>query len=197
LEASEQLPMTWASIKDVVMQMMQGGNPMVMSTLMSPENIPFVKRAIGVSELAIPGEDDRNKQYEEIRLLLQSEPIPGPDGQMAPSVDVDPNVDDNQIEADICRRWAVSDAGRLAKTENPPGYTNVLLHMKRHIDLQQAQAGMMQTGPPNGPPNGPPPNGPPPPQGGSPNKSPNPIGDNKARPMAAPLPRRGNNAVIQ
>lgn len=194
LEASEQLPTSWGAMKEVMMQMMQGGNPMVMETMMSPENIPFVKRAIGLNDLVIPGEDDRQKQYEEIRLLIMSEPIPGPDGQMIPSVDIDPNVDNNQIEADICRRWAVSDAGRQCKSDNPPGYTNVLLHMKRHIDVFQAMQAMAPA--PAGQPS-PSPGGP----TKSPNQSPNPNGDDKggatSKPMAAPLPRRNNAATIQ
>ena len=91
----------------------------------------------------------------------------------------------------------MSAAGRLCKQENPEGYTNVLLHMKRHIDVfqamnamqaapQQPQQGPQQAGPPQGP------NG-----NTSPNQNPNPAGDNqRARPMAAPLPRK-NNATIQ
>ena len=197
LEASEQLPLTWAAIKEVIMQMMQGGNPIVMEALTSPENIPFVKRAIGLNEFVIPGEDDRQKQYEEIHILITGEPTPDvnapPDmsGQMpmGPSVDIEPAVDNNIIHADICKRWAVSDAGRLCKIENPQGYMNVLLHMKRHIDIQQAMMGMQ------GPqPNMPQSSGP----NTSPNQAPNPIGDDKgAKPMAAPLPRNRNNATIQ
>ena len=194
LEAAEQLPLSWASIKEVVMQMMQGGNPVVMSTLMSPENIPFIKKAIGLNDIVIPGEDDRTKQLEEIRILTQSEPMPGPDGQMTPSVDIDPNVDNNAIQADICRRWAVSDAGRFCKQENPPGYTNVLLHMKRHIDVQQAMMAM-QAAQGNPSPTGPSPQGP----SKSPNQNPNPLGDDKGadKPMAAPLPRNRNAATVQ
>jgi hypothetical protein len=201
LEASEQLPMTWAAMKEAMMQLMQGANPEVMQALMDPENLPFVKQTIGLVNLSIPGEDDRQKQYEEIQLLVQSTPIPGPDGQMQPSVDVDPNVDNNALEADICRRWAVSDAGRLCKQENPDGYTNVLLHMKRHIDLQQAmmamQAAQMSPGQPNAGPNSP--QGQPKGPTNSPNQAPNPAGDDKgsARPMAAPIPRKNNAVTIQ
>lgn len=199
LEASETLPLTAAAMKDVIMQLMQGGNPEVMQALMDPENIPLLKRTIGINELVIPGEDDRQKQYEEIKLLINSEPIPQPDGSMAPSVDIDPNVDNNQIEADICRRWAVSDAGRQCKADNPPGYTNVLLHMKRHIDVFQAMMAMQaaQANPSPNPnqPSGQPTSG----QNTSPNQNPNPLGDDKgaSKPMAAPLPRKNNAAVTQ
>lgn len=203
LEASETLPASWASIKDTLMQMMQGGNPEVMQALMSPENIPMVKSSIGLHNFVIPGEDDRQKQYEEIKLLINSEPIPGPDGQMGPSVEIDPQVDNNALEADICRRWAVSDVGRQCKVDNPPGYQNVLLHMKHHSDAQMAMqamsAGPGPVGPnpsgPEGGPGGPPPSGP----NTSPNQNPNPLGDDKGKhkPMAAPLPRRNNVANIQ
>jgi hypothetical protein len=193
LEASEQLPMTWAAMKEAMMQLMQGANPEVMQALMDPENIPLIKQTIGLTNLVIPGEDDRQKQYEEIKLLINSEPIQGPDGNMMPSVEVDPNVDNNGLEADICRRWAVSEAGRFCKQENPAGYTNVLLHMKHHIDLQQAMMAMQAAQMPQQPQPG---------QKGptnSPNQSPNPAGDDKgsARPMAAPIPRKNNAATIQ
>ncbi len=198
LESSEQLPASWAAMKDTIMQMMQGANPEVMQALMSPENIPMVKQTIGLHNFTIPGEDDRQKQYEEIKLLINSAPIPGMDGQMQPSVQVDPNVDNNAIEADICRRWAVSDVGRQCKIDNPPGYQNVLLHMKQHNDIQMAMSAMAAGAPaPQNPAMAPPPSmGP----GGntSNNSAPNPAGDDKgkSRPMAAPLPRK-NNVSIQ
>jgi len=169
LEASEELPMSWSQKKDVIMNLLQAQNPEIMSALMDPQNIPLLASAIGLDDFEIPGNDDRTKQYEEIQLLLDSQPIPDiqamqqnpmmPATQpaLAPSVDVDPLVDNHGIEADICRRWAVSDAGRLAKIENPAGYQNVLLHMKRHLDLQMAQQNPQ---PPQQPQGGPQPNKP-------------------------------------
>jgi hypothetical protein len=144
LESSDQLPITWSQKKDVYMNLMQMNNPLIMQALSSPENLEELKEAIGLDDFVIPGEDDRNKQYEEIYQLVNSTPIPSQDpmtGQMTlvPSVDIDPMVDNNEIEADICRRWLVGDAGRLAKIENPDGYKNVLLHMKRHVDMIQMQ----------------------------------------------------------
>jgi hypothetical protein len=54
---------------------------------------------------------------------------------------VEPLVDNHAVEADICRRFLVSDAGRLAKNENPDGYKNVLLHMQRHMNIMSIMAG--------------------------------------------------------
>ena len=145
LESSEELPATWGQKKDIIMQLLQGNNPEVMAALASPENIPLLAQAIGLADFAIPGGDDREKQYEEILQLTQSAPIPQPDGTEGPSVDIEPDIDNNAVEFDICRQWAVSPAGRLAKTENPDGYKNVLLHAAKH-----KQAMIPPTPPPTG-----------------------------------------------
>jgi len=142
LEASDQLPATWQQKKDVIMQLMQAGNPLVMEALSDPRNLDLLKEAIGLTDFEIPGNDDRTKQYEEIQQLLASAPIPGQDGQPSPSVDIDPMIDNNGIHADICKNWAISDAGRLARVENESGYQNVLLHMERHVKIMQAQMQM-------------------------------------------------------
>jgi hypothetical protein len=166
LEANENLPITWNQQKDTIMELFGINNEMILSTLMTPENIPYIKKAIGLSEYNIPGEDDRQKQYEEIQQLVNSEPImmppdpmmmeqammmgmPPPEPQELPSVEADMDVDNHELEGDICRRWLVSDAGRMCKLENPPGYKNVLLHMKMHKDMiMQLQMQQMQQMPP-------------------------------------------------
>jgi hypothetical protein len=166
LQANENLPLTWSQRKDVVMNLMQMNNEQVLGVLGAPENLPIIRESLGLEDFYIPGEDDRNKQYEEIKLLLDSEPIvlpPTMDPMMAqdpmvaqdpmamqammpqevPSVEVDPDIDNHEIEFEICRSWLVSDAGRLAKIENEAGYKNVLLHAKMHLQIIQQQAAMM------------------------------------------------------
>lgn len=150
IDSSEELPSTWAQRKDVVMQLLQSGNPQVMAAIGSPENLPLLREAIGLEDFFIPGNDDRDNEYEAIRLLMQSGPIPTIDPQTgqqieAPSVPIEPELENNQIGAEICRSWLVGPAGRLAKQENPDGYRNVLLRLKQHKDaIQQQQAMMMQ-----------------------------------------------------
>lgn len=170
LEANENLPITWNQQKDAIMELFNLNNDSVMQTLASPENMPFIKKAIGLSDYVIPGEDDRQKQYEEIQQLVASEPIEMPPDPMAmmqaqqmgmqppppielPSIEVDMDLDNHALEADICRRWLIGDAGRLCKLDNPPGYKNVLLHMKMHKQaLQQQQMQMQQQMAPQGAP---------------------------------------------
>jgi hypothetical protein len=154
LEANENLPMTWNQEKDAIMELFKLNNEGLNQTLVTPENLPYIKRAIGLTEYIIPGEDDRQKQYEEIQQLINSAPIeqppppemvqqammmgqPPPPPQEVPSVDIDPDLDNHQVESDICRRWLVGDAGRLCKIENQDGYKNVLLHMKAHTSVMQ------------------------------------------------------------
>lgn len=151
LDVDEQLPTSWSQQRDVVMQLMQSNNPQILQALTAPENLPHIRRAIGLTDFVMPGEDDRNKQYEEIYALTNSAPISVPPSeeelaigmmvgqqpqmQEFPTIEVEPDVDDHLIHATICREWMVSDAGRLCKIENPGGYRNVLLHLKQHMML--------------------------------------------------------------
>ena len=144
LEANENLPMTWSQQKDVLMQLLQAANPEILSILGAPENLPIIREHIGLVDFYVPGEDDVLKQYDEIKLLLNSTPIPtgDPMNPEAPSVEVDPVYDNNQIEFEIVRKWVISEAGRQAKVDNPEGYRNVLLHggMHRQLMMQAAMA---------------------------------------------------------
>ena len=162
LKSSENLPITWSQKKDIIFQLLQSANPQILQYLGAPENLPLIREALGLDDFFIPGEDDRNKQYEEIKLLLNSEPIVVPPDPMQvemaaadpmmlqqamqpqeiPSVEVDPDIDNHQIEFEICRSWLVGDAGRLAKVENPNGYKNVLLHAKMHLQIMQQMMSM-------------------------------------------------------
>lgn len=141
LEANENLPMTWSQQKDVIMQMLNAANPEILAILGSPENLPIIREAIGLTDFFVPGEDDRNHQYDEIKQLLASEPMPTGDPMMpeVPSVEIDPMMENHQIEFEVCRKWAVSPAGQQAKMDNPAGYKNVLLHAQMHFQQMQMQ----------------------------------------------------------
>jgi len=151
LEASDALPLTWAQQKDVIMQLLATSNPDIIAALTAPENAGMVAEAIGLDDFFIPGEDDRLKEFDEIAQLLASQPMPtgemGMDGQpqMAPSVPIDPMLDNHQIASEIDRKWLVSEVGRQAKLDNAEGYQNVLLHYQAHVmQLQMMNAGQPQ-----------------------------------------------------
>jgi len=145
LEAAENLPLTWSQVKDTVMKMFEMQNPMFLEMLMAPENIPVLRDAIGLNNFYIPGEDDRSKQNDEIKELLESEPIQDPEtGQFEPSVDIDPLYDKHNIQFEIIRQWATGESGRVAKIENEAGYQNVLLHGQKHYFEMNKQMVMQQ-----------------------------------------------------
>src|SRR5579863_832006 len=168
LEPDEKLPISDEQQADSIMQLFQINNQEVTAALMDPENLPYIAKIIKIPEFRIPGEDDREKQFEEINELINASPIPPdpqavqqfqqasqqaqqaqqagmpppqipPQPQEQPSVQIDQDVDNHQIEAVICKNWLISSAGRLAKRENPNGYKNVLLHMKAHMAIVQQQ----------------------------------------------------------
>lgn len=144
VESSDELPATFGQIRDGIMQLIQTNNPEILAILGSPENIGIVQDyVLGNTGLKAPGEADREKQYEEIQQLLASSPMPGAVDPMTsqmqemPSVMPEMEVDNHQIEGEICRDWLVGSHGRLAKINNPGGYQNVLLHLKAHIMMNQ------------------------------------------------------------
>lgn len=165
LEANENLPLTWTQKKDLMMTLLQATNPKILEILNAPQNAALIHEAIGLVDFYVPNEDDVIKQYDEIKELLNSEPMPNPMAEdpqalvMAeatgqpppmpelPSVEIDPIFDNHAVEFEICRKWICSEAGRQTKLDNEPGYMNVLLHGKQHymeIQRLQMEAAMMQ-----------------------------------------------------
>lgn len=135
LEANENLPMTWNQRKDVVMQLLTSGNPELMQMLMMPENLTLLHEAIGLDEFYVMGEDDKNKAFDTIRSLLESEPIVMPPDEMNPEGLELPSTEPEEIDNfgvafEICRKWAISEIGRETKITNPAGYKNVLIYAK-------------------------------------------------------------------
>ncbi|HLJ23658.1 MAG TPA: hypothetical protein VKT71_06080 [Candidatus Acidoferrales bacterium] len=52
---------------------------------------------------------------------------------LEPSVPVDLLFDNHVVELEECRRWANSDAGQIARVENPAGFANVRAHAEMHL----------------------------------------------------------------
>lgn len=150
LEANENLPLTWSQQKDVIMTLLQSSSPIIQQFIMAPENLPIIREAIGLTDFFVPGENDIEEEYEEIQLLLESQPIPNqmamdpmavmnaelmgqPIEPFTSSVPVKPEIDNHTIRYEIGRAWLISPAGREAKINNKAGYENVLLHVREHL----------------------------------------------------------------
>jgi len=170
LEPDEKLPVSDEQQADMIMQLFQLNNAEITQALLDPENLPYIAKVVKIPEFKLPGQEDRQKQFEEITELINTAPIP-PDPQSVQlyqqavaaqqanpnhgtpppqqpqeesSIQIDPDVDNNQVEASICKSWLISAAGRLAKVENPNGYKNVLLHMKAHMAIVNQQMQQQQ-----------------------------------------------------
>lgn len=155
LEANENLPITWAQRKDLIEKLLTAGNPEILAILNAPENVGLIHESLGLVDFYVPGEDDIIKQYDEIKELLNSTPMPNPDdpnNPELPSVQIDPIFDNHNVEFEICRKWIISMGGRQTKVDNEAGYRNVLLHGKMHYQMvQQAQMAQAPQGQPNQP----------------------------------------------
>ncbi len=168
-ESDETFPRLKSQQRAVVQQLMASADPMIQQALADPANIGFVKGVLGLSDMVVPGEDSRNKQLREIDMLLASAPVEEkvtggreqvaggnlkPDTcRLLPSVPVDLLFDNHVVELEECRRWANSDAGQIARIENPAGFANVRAHAEAHlraIGLAYAAQGAGQEPTPGG-----------------------------------------------
>jgi len=76
---------------------------------------------------------------------------------LEPSVPVDLLFDNHVVELEECRRWANSDAGQIARIENPVGFANVRAHAEAHLRAiglayaaQNSEAVPSSSNPPSG-----------------------------------------------
>jgi hypothetical protein len=58
---------------------------------------------------------------------------------------VDELLDDHATEFEECRRWASSDAGQLARAQNPAGFANVRAHAAEHARQSRFARGLSRT----------------------------------------------------
>jgi hypothetical protein len=78
VDNSEQLPVTWAQQRAMVMDMLAQKNPQFEAVLFHPENSYMMWELIGLTNMYIPGDISREKQLREIYDMMQSEPVPAP-----------------------------------------------------------------------------------------------------------------------
>lgn len=137
-EFSELLPLSSMQIKDTLIQLVQAKDPMLMALISHPQNNELIKKALGIPELYIPGINDRTKQYREISLLLEQQPMPSQNSPLGMESSIPPEeFDDHEVEMELCKVWLNSSKGQKAKSQNPAGYQNVVLHWKAHQMMLQ------------------------------------------------------------
>src|SRR6266568_341470 len=142
-EASETFPVSQTQIKDLLLRLIELNNEYINAALYNPENSKIVQDALALTELRIPGEDQRVKQSYEINELLKSGPI----NEMQSTIPVEEFVDDHNIHISVLKSFMVSSIGMEEKRTNPLGYANLNAHMMEHqliIMKQQMQQMQMQ-----------------------------------------------------
>lgn len=138
IECEEAIPMTWGQIRAQSFQLMEQGPDMWnMIGLTDPRNVKAFLKSIGNRDFVLPGEKQREKTLSDINMLLREQPIEQIDPmtgmpQVFPSRPADDFEDDHGLVVQIVREWAIDDAGRMAKAENPGGYMNVIAWAKEH-----------------------------------------------------------------
>jgi len=143
---------------------MQMNSPEINAVLFDANNAQLMKKAVGLHDLYIPGEEDRTKQYAEFIQLSQAQPMPMippeiqqqlppgvdpmtllPPGvdpaslgiQMQPSVMPEP-IDNHMVHMQILSAILNSPRGQKLKAENPAGYQNCMLHFEAHQMMMPA-----------------------------------------------------------
>lgn len=162
---SEQFPTTWEQKRAFVMELFDKNLEPINATVFDIENVSLMARIIGIPELKVHGDADRNKQLHVIQKLLKEEPIvpqippemqaidpaslpPEIQAQAQqmfgpkPSIEPDLDVDNHEVCFAVTVAWGVSREGINAKERNPAGYENVMLNLRAHKMIldQQAQA---------------------------------------------------------
>jgi len=162
-EVDSQFPVLEADVRALLLNMWNGANPIFLQTIASPENLEYLFRTMGISDIQVPGEQQRKKTNMDISQLVQEQPQVAPASvnpqtgqkippQPIPSLQPDPNIDDLKVAAATAKGWLISDKGLAMKQSNPAGYMNVALFskacqmMEKQQELQQLMAAQAAQG---------------------------------------------------
>lgn len=211
---SDRIPLTWAQKEAKIWQVAELP-PQVSLAILGldkPYNVNSIQDAIGFSDLKANLYEAYNKVMRTISRLLKAQPIMGQPQvdpmtgalippQPMPSEPIDEFEDDHMFCAMMVKEWAQTE--KADEYKGTPGYMNVILWAKQHMDIanmlaaQQAQAAMQPppgeggpgaSGAPGGPGTGPGPAQQPPSGPGSPTTPPIGPPQGQAPPTAGVLP---------
>lgn len=135
-EADDQFPMTVMDQRDSMFSILKEFPPEVqqMLSVLDPLNIEKV-----VELLQIPGfdsimQEQSEKTLADVDMLVEQEPIPGPDGKLQTSIPPDP-FEKHVVACAVLASWLTSKTGRDAKNQHPQGYQNVVLRWQAQQNL--------------------------------------------------------------
>ncbi len=139
-ESSEAFPVSIQQKAAGIFELLKLGNDTISQAILTqPENTYLLKSVFGIPELQVPGEQERTKQWREIQLLIQEQPVALDEmGNMRSSIPVE-ELDNHDVEFQICLGFLNSDKGQLLKQINIKAYQNVIAHAKEHQAALMAQ----------------------------------------------------------
>jgi len=139
-ETNENFPMSSSQKQQLILQLLQLNNDLVNAAMSDPNNAEILTDALSLSDFKIPGEVQRFKQAREIQDLSLGEPVQGQDGNLTPSVPIDPDVDDHMIHKEVLVSYLCDTPGLDLQKSNPKGYMNCIAHLRAHAQVQEQQA---------------------------------------------------------
>ncbi len=164
---SDRIPLTWAQREAKIWQTAELPPQIALAILGldKPYNVNAIQDAIGFTSLKANLYEAYNKVMRTISRLLKAQPIMGKPQidpmtqqlippQPMPSEPIDEFEDDHMFCAMMVKEWAQTE--KADEYRGTPGYMNVILWAKQHMDITNmlaAQQASMQ--PPPGGPNGP------------------------------------------
>lgn len=125
-EGDESFPITLAQKQSIIQNLMQLQLPEINEALFSVPNRKILSEVFSLTELKMPGEDQRIKQEREIEQMIATKQF------IVPEQD----IDDNLIHAEVVRNYLVSDIGMDLKQTDPESYDMLFNHLKLHIQFQ-------------------------------------------------------------
>jgi len=149
-EVGEQFPSNWAQTSAKVMELIGMQNEMINGILAHPENISLIAKTIGVPDLYVPGENERNKELFVIAQVLHTpenvDPMTGiPAPIMAPPVN--PLIDNPALQSETLKAFLSSDVGVDLETSNASAYQALIgrmMEFQQIIMQQQMMAAAQQ-----------------------------------------------------
>lgn len=162
-DSSDQFPISWQQKNGILNQLIGLNNEFINNALFTSDNADLIKSIIGLTDLNIPGAEDRVKQLLEISVLVKSAPLPPQPvmdqmtgmsmvdpmtgqpqmGPPQPTIQPEQDVDRHQIHIATLLTWLNGEVGRVTKETNPQGYANVVAHLLSHNQIMQMQQAQM------------------------------------------------------
>jgi len=148
-EGSDAFPVSLAQKRDLIFRLIELNNSYINTALYMPENVQILSDILALTDLKLPGENQRVKQVLEINELCKAGPVEPEPGNYVPTVLPEPEVDDDEVHISVLRNFLSSINGIDLRRSNPQGYLNCLSHLRLHLQsLQLKSVGQFGESPP-------------------------------------------------